>query len=429
MEYHVVSDSEWMDWFKPGNSKKRVLILGCGFGGMSALQEAEKLLKSMEEKERNQWSFTVVDGRERWTGGFLSQYIVSGRREEAEWSRPMSAWAYGHFAQLIRDEVTGIDVSSRTVHCRTTGAHQYDHLLISMGCTDQPVPLVKDKVFSICNFEHMRAVREILPRVAPGWRILITVARMPFKCPPAPFEFAFLIDDMLKKRGLREGQVEVALSFPACAPVPMENPEAFTRLIREKKLTWIPGCQPSEIEVLADGRKHKVTWMAHPKFNPNGSKCAVPEPFVADLIIGTWPQQAPSILKPFCNEMGYVPVDTMSLRTVHENVYCIGDSNWMMLPTKPEPKPHPKAGGFAEGQGRIAMRNILAEMPWTSPAAFQQDASCRTACASETGLDSAVYISIDLHTVPGMPEYTVTPSDPSVKERWVEDQFKTHFNN
>lgn len=382
----------WLNSEKGGSVAKRggrrVLFLGCGFGVLEALRETDRMLKTMREEDRDSWSFTVLERREYFTGGFVSQYIVSGRRDEGEWRRAYSNWRYGHFAHLVRDEVLDVDVVRRVVTCRA-GQYEYDHLVIGMGSVDQGVPLVKDKVFSICNFEHMRTVRKILAEeVRPGWKILVAVTRMPYKCPPAPFEFAFLVGDLLKKRGLH-GQVEVALSFPAHCAVPIENPEVIEQLIRERGLTWIPGCQPTEIEPLPGGRKHKVTWGAHPKFNPNACKCPVPEPFVADLILGTWPQEAPDAIKPFCNEMGYIPVETGSLRSkVGENIYCIGDASWMMLPTKPQPKPHPKAGGFAEGQGRIVMRNILAETPWSSPAPFVQDASCVTACTSETGLNT-----------------------------------------
>ena len=30
--------------------------------------------------------------------------------------------------------------------------------------------------------------------------VVVSIAGMPYKCPPAPFEYAFLIDEMLKKR-------------------------------------------------------------------------------------------------------------------------------------------------------------------------------------------------------------------------------------
>ena len=48
------------------------------------------------------------------------------------------------------------------------------------------------------------------PRRFDGGRIVIGIAGMPYKCPPAPLEVAFLIEAELRQRGLRE-KSELAL--------------------------------------------------------------------------------------------------------------------------------------------------------------------------------------------------------------------------
>lgn len=44
-------------------------------------------------------------------------------------------------------------------------------------------------------------------------RILVGVAGIPYKCPPAPVEFVFLLDDYLRARGIRE-RSEIKLLSP-----------------------------------------------------------------------------------------------------------------------------------------------------------------------------------------------------------------------
>ena len=46
-----------------------------------------------------------------------------------------------------------------------------------------------------------------------GGRILVGVGGIPYKCPPAPVEFMFMLEEYLRKRGIRDrSEVELLLS-------------------------------------------------------------------------------------------------------------------------------------------------------------------------------------------------------------------------
>ena len=46
-----------------------------------------------------------------------------------------------------------------------------------------------------------------------GGKIVVGVGGLPYKCPVAPLEFTFLLEDYLTKRGLRE-KTEITYTFP-----------------------------------------------------------------------------------------------------------------------------------------------------------------------------------------------------------------------
>jgi hypothetical protein len=121
----------------------------------------------------------------------------------------------------------------------------------------------------------------------------VCVSRFPYQCPPAPFEFVFLVDDALRKRGIRD-EVRVAVSCPMPNVVPVENPTRMRKLLEDRKIEVLLGCQPETIVVQPNGSR-LVNWMPHPKFNPEG-KIPLPAPFLATLLLGTWPQQVRSVL-------------------------------------------------------------------------------------------------------------------------------------
>jgi sulfide:quinone oxidoreductase len=314
-------------------------------------------------------------------------------------------------------------VDTKTVSCKSAGDFEYDFLVIGLGVQSQHTPLVKDKVLDICNIEDAKKIGAEVQKIAQG-TVVVTVSRLPYKCPPAPFEFALLVADMLKERGVRKN-VRVVLSFPKPKAVPVMSPEAMTQVLKDYEVEFWPGIQPQSIEKTENG--FVVSWMAHPKFNPDG-KLPVPEPTEAELILGMLPQKAPQVLLPFCDEKGYIPADSATLRTKFENVYAFGDCAALMLPTTP-PKPHPKAGGFAEGQARIVYRNIFSGASWNEPAPHRQDASCKAVCAAETSLNTILLLSIDLHSVEGKPKFVAEPCDDlEFKERWWKERVDKHFN-
>ncbi len=405
---------------------KRLVILGSGFAGLEALAEAKLHLAKLGEAERKSWVITVIERRDEWVGGWANQYIVTGRKSAEECSKPLSKWRYGDIAQLVRDEIVSLDVEGRQVLCSQTGRHAFDHLIIALGIQPVASHLVKDKMHNICSLASGPLIAADLEAVKPGGSVLVCASRLPYQCPPVPFEYAFIIHEMLVARGVRD-HVRLVVSSPMHTAVPVECPEALLALMSEKNIEFIPGCQPESISLDAATNRKTVKWMPHPKFNPNGTVCHVPtEPFVADVLLGTWPQQAAEVLKPLCDETGFVPTECMTLRTKYPGVYCVGDCSALTIPSSP-PKPHPKAGGFAEGQARVAIRNVFSGVPWSQPAAARQDSSCRTACAMETGLISQLLLQVDLHSVEGQPLFAVTSCGPDYKEEWVESRWTKHF--
>ena len=77
-------------------------------------------------------------------------------------------------------------------------------------------------------------------------RILASVLGQPFKCPPAPFEGAFLIHEHFTQRGIRD-QVQMSITFPMQRPVPVTG--EVSQMFRD-------GLAAREIQELPE---HRVT--------------------------------------------------------------------------------------------------------------------------------------------------------------------------
>jgi sulfide:quinone oxidoreductase len=179
----------------------RVLILGGGVGGtLTANLLARRLRRRID---RGQASVTVVDetGRHTYQPGFM--YIAMGGERAERLVRPERSLLDDR-VQLMVGQAVRIDESTRLVELADGQRLGYDQLVLATGCRIAP-----DEIDHFAREAHhfyspdaAARLRAALDGFA-GGRIVIGIAGMPYKCPPAPLEVALLIESELRERGLR----------------------------------------------------------------------------------------------------------------------------------------------------------------------------------------------------------------------------------
>ncbi len=208
---------------------------------------------------------------------------------------------------------------------------------------------------------------------------MVAVSALPYKCPAAPYEAALLIEDSLRRRGVR-GLAEIAMYTPEPQPMPVAGPvmgRAVTELVERRGISF-----------------HPIGSLGHRRGAAREfSRPATREPF--DLLVATPPHRPPRPVKesPLANEAGWVPVDPASLRTRFEGVYALGDVAAITLPNG---KPLPKAGVFAHSQAHVVAESLAAELQGGAPAAFDG----RGYCWIELGGGVAAFASGDFYAEP-----------------------------
>jgi sulfide:quinone oxidoreductase len=188
--------------------------------------------------------------------------------------------------------------------------------------------------YSIAGAERMR---DALPGFTAG-TILIGILGQPFKCPPAPFEGAFLLHDQLVERGIRD-EAEIRVVAPMAAPVPV-TPEVSQRFLDE--------LQERGIEYVA---KNRVV-----ELDPSSKEAVLEsgERMPYDLFVGIPIHRAPAVVEQSGLTVdGWVAVDRGNLMTRFPNVYAVGDVVGI---------PMAKAGVFAENAAGIVADDIQARL-------------------------------------------------------------------
>jgi sulfide:quinone oxidoreductase len=317
--------------------KKHVLILGAGFGG---LELATRLSETLQDAVR----VTLLDRNDSFVFGFSKLEVMLGRQ-----SADQVRLHYRHIAkdgvEFRQETVTGIDPSARRV-TTDAGSYEADFLVVAMGADYDmdATPGLEEGGFQYYTVAGAERLRDALPEFD-GGRVLVSVLGQPFKCPPAPFEGAFLLHEYFTERGIRDS-VQIASTFPMQRPVPVtgEVAQMFRDALAQRHIEELPQHLVTSIDPAT-----RTAQLA------NGGTL----PY--DLFVGIPIHRAPDPLAASGLAVnGWVPVDQTNLRTQFPQVYAIGD-------VCTGARTVPKAGIFAESAALVVADDIAAAIAGGAP--------------------------------------------------------------
>ena len=313
---------------------KHVVILGAGFGG---LELSSRLSSELAGEAR----VTLIDRNDGFTFGFSKLDILFGRTEAAA-----AKLLYREIAkpgvEFRQETITAIDPAARHV---TTDAAEYDAdiLVVALGAE---YDIATTLGFAAGGYEYYsipgaERLRDALPAFT-GGTILLAILGQPFKCPPAPFEGAFLLHDQLVERGLRDRtQIRVIAPMSVPVPVTMEVSQRFLDELAARDIEFTP---QTTVVAIDPATKEAVL--------ESGERIAY------DLFIGVPIHRVPAVVaESGLAPNGWVAVDRDTLLTPFPGVYAVGDV--VALPMA-------KAGVFAENAAGFVADHIAASLRGTT---------------------------------------------------------------
>jgi sulfide:quinone oxidoreductase len=307
---------------------KHVVILGAGFGG---LELASRLSDSVADEVR----VTLIDQNDSFTFGFAKLGILFEGKDATAVRIPYRDLAKPG-VEFRQEQVTAIDPAARRV-TTDQGSYDADILVVALGADydlDATPGFAEGglEYYSIAGAERMR---DALPAFT-GGTILIGVLGQPFKCPPAPFEGAFLLHDQLVERGIRD-RTEIRVIAPMAAPVPI-TPEVSQQFLDELAARGIEYIGQKRVVQLDPSTKQAVL--------ESGERLSY------DVFVGIPIHRVPAVVaESGLTENGWVAVDRDTLMTPFPDVYAVGDIVGI---------PMAKAGVFAENAAGVVADNIIA---------------------------------------------------------------------
>ncbi len=358
--------------------RAKVVIVGGGVGGT--------FVANLLAKHSDRVEVTVVDatGVHHYQPGLL--YVPFGW-ERPERLRHDERRLLHPAVRLLQAPVERIDVDARQLRLSDGGMLPYDFLVIATGSCPVPeeIPGLAEGSHHFYTEPAAVRLREALHQFE-GGRIVVGIAGFPYKCPPAPLEFTLLLDDWLRRRGLRK-RTELVFVTPL--------PQIFS----------IPTVAPLFEELFARKGITVETFFNTERVDPERRRLVSLEgtELDYDLLVLIPPHRGSPLIDASVlgDKGGWVPTDRSTLQVKgQERLFALGDATDL---------PVSKSGAAAHFEAPVVVRNVLQLLEDKEPVA-RYDGSVM--CLVEVGDGRATVLRFNYERPPHPPR-------PSALWRWM----------
>lgn len=359
---------------------QRIVILGGGVGGTLT---ANLLVKKLRKRiDAGKVEVVVVDatGQHVYQPGFM--YIAMGGERAANLSRPERSLLDKRVTLMV-GKVARVDEEAHHVELEDGLILGYDHLVLATGSRIVPEAIehFEEEAHHFYTAAAAARLRSALDAFD-GGRIVIGIAGMPYKCPPAPLEVSFLIESELRDRGLRD---KSELHF--CSPIG----RAFT--IESVSEMATPILEQKDIElhtffnVEAIDPDRKMVMSLEGEELPYDLLILVPPHKGQQFLMDSGLAPAPG---------GWLPTDRHTLQVAgRDDVFALGDATDLPLS---------KAGSTAHFEAPVVAERIAARVLGRAPEGKHADYEGKVMCFFEIGDGKGTLLQFDYDHPPKPPK-------------------------
>ncbi len=339
----------------------KILIVGGGMGGTILANNLARRLKAEIKAGTVQVEMLSASDKHAYLPGLL--YVALGRMAPAELYRDQASLLEPGIAFSV-DPVTEFDLDTNQVKTRGGRTVGYDFLAIATGSRIWPesIPgLAENAEFFYTEETAVKMLGRL--REFQGGKVVVAVG-VPHKCPMAPLEITFMLDDWFRERGMRD-KVELHYTYPIGRTHSLENVAKWATPEMERRgITYETFFNLKEV----DGARKVLK-------SEEGGETSY------DLLVSIPAHKGMAVIEENkLGQNGWIPTDRESLKMQgRENVFVLGDTTNL---------PISKAGSTAHFEAEVIGENLAAIARRGAPVRRYDG---KVFCFIEAGSDRATY--------------------------------------
>jgi sulfide:quinone oxidoreductase len=367
-------------------ARPTIAILGGGVGGTIL---ANLLARELHADEAD---IVLIDrsGQHIYQPGWL--YIPFGTQDAEHLERKERSLLRDRIKLIIGD-AHELDLAQQQILLAADHSDQiterlhYDYLVFASGARIAPeeVPGLADALAtgnSAHHFYTQRGAERLHEALAAfdGGRIAVAIGGIPYKCPPAPLEFTFMLEAQLRQRGLRH-KTEITYYSPLPRAFSIESvSELATPLLEER------------------GIKTEIFFNLEAVNGPKRVMQSLEgQDAPYDLLVIVPPHRGALIAEKsgLADRQGWLPTDRHTLMVKgQERIYALGDVTDL---------PVSKSGSAAHFEAGVVAERITASIRGREVHPREGNYDGRVMCFMETGHAQATRIEFDYEHPPVPP--------------------------
>ncbi|MDX8411069.1 MAG: FAD/NAD(P)-binding oxidoreductase [Mariprofundaceae bacterium] len=367
-----------------------VVIMGAGIGGLPAAYEMQAALKKLGKEHE----VTVVSNVDYFHFVPSNPWVAVGWRSKEDISFQVGPYLNKKGINFVASGVKEIHPKENKLTLHNGHDLAYDYLLIATGprlafeLVDGLGP--DGHTQSICHVDHAVEAYAAFEEFCNNPGPIVVGAVQGASCFGPAYEFAFILDTELRKRGIRD---KVPMTFVTSEPYighlglggVGDSKGLLESEMRQRHIKWHTNAKTSKIE---DGRMFVET------VDKKGETDETHEiDFKYAMMLPAF-RGIPAVaqVEEMCNPMGFVKINEFQQNPEYKSIYSAGVCV-AIPPTEATPVPcgTPKTGYLIETMVTAAVQNICHDIRGEAP---EKCGTWNAICLADMGDTGAAFVAL-----------------------------------